>query len=95
MNKVELIEKVADKTGLTKKNVGNVVGATREAISNALTEGERVTLVGFGTFQVVQGKARRGRNPQTGDEIQIRAKGVPKFVPRKGLKEKVGCKEIK
>ena len=89
MNKAELIEEVVGKTGLTKKDVGLVVDALMEAISNTLEKGEKVTLVGFGTFQTTQKKSRRGRNPQTGEEIQIPAKKVPKFVPGKNLREKV------
>jgi len=89
MNKAQLIEEVSDKTGLTKKDVRTVVDAVMETIANSLEKGEKVTLVGFGTFQVMQRKARRGRNPQTGEEIQISAKKVPKFVPGKGLREKV------
>ena len=89
MNKAELIEEVVGKTGLTKKDVGLVVDALMEAISNTLEKGEKVTLVGFGTFQTIQKKSRRGRNPQTGEEIQIPAKKVPKFVPGKNLREKV------
>jgi len=89
MNKAELIEEVVGKTGLTKKDVGLVVDALMEAISNTVEKGEKVTLVGFGTFQTIQKKSRRGRNPQTGEEIQIPAKKVPKFVPGKNLREKV------
>jgi len=89
MNKAELIEEVAGKTGLTKKDVGVVLDAFIETVGDTLSKDEKVTLVGFGTFQVVQRKARRGRNPQTGKELQIPAKKVPKFVPGKGLREKV------
>jgi len=89
MNKAQLIEEVSDKTGLTKKDVGIVLDAVIETIANSLKKGEKVTLVGFGTFQVMQRKARKGRNPQTGEEIQISAKKVPKFVPGKELREKV------
>ena len=89
MNKAELIEEVVGKTGLTKKDVGLVVDALMEAISNTVEKGEKVTLVGFGTFQTIQKKSRRVRNPQTGEEIQIPAKKVPKFVPGKNLREKV------
>ena len=89
MNKKELVAQVAGKTGITKKNIANVIGAFTETIAESLSKGEKVTLAGFGTFQIMQRKARRGRNPQTGDEIQIPAKKVPKFVPGKGLREKV------
>ena len=89
MNKAELGEEVSSKTGLTKKETGNVVDAMTETITDTLSKGEKVTLVGFGTFQVMQRKARRGRNSQTGKEIQIPAKKVPKFLPGKGLREKI------
>ena len=85
MNKAELIEEVSGKTGLTKKKTGNAVDALTETITNTLSKGEKVTLVGFGTFQVMERKARRGVNPQTGGTIQIPAKKVPKFRPGKGL----------
>ena len=89
MNKAELIEDVSGDTGLTKKETGNVVDAVTETITYILARGEKVTLVGFGTFQVMERKARRGVNPQTGETIQIPAKEVPKFVLGKGLREKV------
>lgn len=89
MNKAELIEEVANRTGLTKKVVGKTVDAVTSTITNSLAEGERVTLVGFGSFRVMRRKERRGRNPQTGEEIQIPAKDVPKFQAGKGLKNAV------
>jgi len=89
MNKAELIEEVSGKTGLTKKKTGNVVDALTETITNTLSKGEKVTLVGFGTFRVMERKARRGVNPQTGRAIQIPAKRVAKFVPGKTLRQKV------
>ena len=89
MNKAELIEEVASETGLTKRTSGKAVDAVASTISDCLTRGEKVTLVGFGTFRVRQRKARTGRNPQTGATIQIPAKKVPKFVPGKNLKNKV------
>jgi len=89
MNKAELIEEVAGKTGLTKKETQNVIDATTEVIRNVLSRREKVTLVGFGTFQVIEKKARRGVNPQTRKAIQIPAKKVPKFRPGKNLREKV------
>jgi len=90
MNKAGLIEKVADKVGITKREVGNVIDATTEAIGKALSRGEKITLVSFGTFQLIERKARRGRNPQTGEIIQIPAKRAVKFRAGKGLKEKIG-----
>jgi len=90
MNKAELAEEVSTETGLTKAASGRVVSGITDAITDALARGERLTLVGFGTFQAVARKARRGRNPQTGETIQIPAKKVPRFKPGKGLREAVG-----
>jgi len=89
MNKAELIEKVSSKTGLTKKVSREAVDAIVSAITDSLAREEKVTLVGFGTFQVMERKSRKGRNPRTGEGIQIPAKKVPKFVPGKGLKERM------
>jgi len=89
MNKAELAEKVADQTGLTKKTSREAVDGIISAITDSLAREEKVTLVGFGTFQVMGRKARRGVNPQTRGTIQIPAKKVPKFRPGKGLREKV------
>jgi len=88
MNKVELAAEVASQTGLTKRASGKAVEAVVSAISNCLARGEKVALVGFGTFQVAKRKARRGVNPRTRETIQIPAKKVPKFVPGKGLRDK-------
>lgn len=89
MNKAELVEKVAGEVGLTKKDVNNVVDAVTLAITDSLAGGEKVTLVGFGTFQVQKRKARQGVNPQTGQKISIPAKDVPKFKPGRSLREAV------
>ena len=89
MNKRELIDEVSGKVGITKKGAGNVIDAIVETITNALNKGEKVTLVGFGTFQVMERKARRGVNPQTRKSIQIPTKKVPKFRPGKSLREAV------
>ena len=89
MNKAELVEKVAAEVGLTKKDTNNVIDAITSAITNALSNTERVTLVGFGTFLVQSRKARRGVNPQTGGKINIPAKDVPKFRPGRALREAV------
>lgn len=83
------MEGVSGKTGLTKKKTQNVIDIMTEIIGDALSRGEKVTLVGFGTFQVASRKARRGVNPQTRETIQIAAKKVPKFTPGKSLREKV------
>jgi len=89
MNKAELIEKVSSKAGLTKKDVDCAIDALVDVVTTAIKEGDKVALVGFGTFQTVQRKARKGLNPQTGKTIQIPARKVPKFKPGKVLKEAV------
>lgn len=89
MNKANLVDEVSGKVGITKKDAGNVVDAITRTITNTLKKGEKVTLVGFGTFQVMQRRARRGVNPQTRGTIQIPAKKVAKFRPGKGLRERV------
>ncbi len=89
MNKADLVEKIADQTGLTKKTSREAVDAVISAITDSLSREEKVTLVGFGTFQVMERKARKGRNPQTRETINIPAKNVPKFRPGKGLREAV------
>ncbi|TKJ45415.1 DNA-binding protein [Candidatus Aerophobetes bacterium Ae_b3b] len=89
MNKADLAEKIADQTGLTKKTSREAVDAVISAITDSLSREEKVTLVGFGTFQVMERKARKGRNPQTRETINIPAKNVPKFRPGKGLREAV------
>ena len=83
------VHQVAIETGLTKKASDRVVDAVVLAISDCLASGEKVTLVGFGTFGVRQRKARTGRNPQTGAALQIPAKTVAKFLQGKDLKESV------
>ena len=92
MNKVELIGSVAEKTGLTKKDSEKAVKAAFESIEKALASGERVQLIGFGTFEVRKRKARKGRNPQTGEEIKISAAKVPAFKAGKALKDAVAKK---
>ncbi|SHE96049.1 bacterial nucleoid protein Hbs [Seinonella peptonophila] len=89
MNKAELVERVAEITGKTKKEAAASVDAIFKAISEALEKGEKVTLIGFGNFEVRERAARTGRNPQTGEEIQIEASKVPAFKPGKQLKESV------
>ena len=89
MNKAELVEQIANQTGLTKKTSREAVNAIISVITDSLSREEKVTLVGFGTFQVMERKARRGMNPQTRETIQIPAKKAPKFVPGKSLREKV------
>ncbi|MGI6096772.1 MAG: HU family DNA-binding protein [Dethiobacteria bacterium] len=89
MNKSELISSVAEKTGLTKKDTEKVVNAVFESINESLSRGDKVQLIGFGTFDVRQRGAREGRNPATGEPIQIQAARVPVFKPGKALKESV------
>jgi len=89
MNKTELVEKVSSKAGLTKKDTACAIDTVVDVITTAIKTGDKVSLVGFGTFQAVQRKARTGLNPQTGKTIQIPARKVPKFKPGKGLKEAV------
>lgn len=89
MNKGELITSVADKAGLTKKDADKAVAAVFESIQDALAGGDRVQLIGFGTFEVRARKARKGRNPQTGEEIFIDSAQVPAFKPGKALKDAV------
>lgn len=89
MNKAELIASVAEKTDLTKKDAEKAVSAVLETIEEALAKGEKVQLVGFGTFEIRERAARKGRNPQTGEVIDIAAAKVPVFKPGKALRESV------
>lgn len=89
MNKAGLVEAVSDKTGITKKKTGNVVDAVTKTITDTLSQGEKITLVGFGTFQVRQRRARKGINPQTKEALTIPAKKVLKFKAGKELREAV------
>lgn len=88
-NKADLVDKVADKAGLTKKDSNAAVEAVFDSIQEFLAEEEKVQLIGFGTFEVRERAARKGRNPQTGEEIQIPATKVPAFKAGKNLKEAV------
>ncbi|SES87612.1 bacterial nucleoid protein Hbs [Oceanobacillus limi] len=89
MNKTELVSAVAEKSELSKKDATAAVEAVFESISDSLKEGEKVQLIGFGNFEVRERAARTGRNPQTGEEIQIPASKVPAFKPGKQLKDLV------
>ncbi|CAI8943574.1 DNA-binding protein HU-beta [Brevibacillus sp. IT-7CA2] len=89
MNKTELIAKVAETTELTKKDSTKAVDAMLEAIADALKAGDKVSLVGFGNFEVRERAARKGRNPQTGEEIEIAASKMPAFKAGKELKDSV------
>lgn len=86
MNKGDLINEVA-KVLNTKKDAQAAVDCVLSTITESLANNDTVTLVGFGTFKSVKREARKGRNPQTGEEIDIAARNVPKFVPGKALKE--------
>lgn len=88
MNKGDLINEVA-KVVSTKKEAQEAVDCVFSSITKAMKTGDTVTLVGFGTFKVVERKARKGRNPQTGEEIDIKASKAPKFTAGKALKEAV------
>lgn len=87
MNKAELVTSVATKSGLSKKDAEKAIDATIETVEEALGKGDKVTLVGFGTFEVRDRAARKGRNPQTGEEIEIAAARVPSFKAGKSLKD--------
>ena len=87
MNKGDLIDAIAASTGLSKADSGRAVDATTSAIAGELSSDGSVALVGFGTFSVSHRAARMGRNPATGEAIQIKASNVPKFKAGKGLKD--------
>ncbi len=89
MNKTELIDLVAEKAGMSKKDSEKAVKAVLDSITEGLLKGDKVQLVGFGTFEVRNRKEREGRNPATGEKIKIMALKVPAFKPGKALKEKV------
>ena len=89
MNKNDLIAAVADGTGLTKADVAKAVDSVFDTITGSLKSGTEVRLVGFGTFSVANRRASEGRNPRTGEKIQIPASKQPKFKAGKGLKDAV------
>lgn len=89
MKKVELIEAVAEKTGLTKADATRAIDATFEAITDALANGDKVPLVGFGTFSISKRAAREGRNPRTGEPVKIEARNAVSFKAGSALKESV------
>lgn len=91
MNKGELIEVIAEKADVTKKDAELILTATLETIVESVSEGEKVSLVGFGSFEKRHRKARAGRNPQTGEELTIAATDVPAFSAGKGFKETVAA----
>ncbi len=89
MNKTELTAALAAKTGLAKKDAEKAVNAFVEVVTETLTAGEKVQVVGFGTFEVKERPARTARNPRTGEEIQIEASKAPAFKVGKALKDAV------
>ncbi|AFZ15422.1 MAG TPA: HU family DNA-binding protein [Oculatellaceae cyanobacterium] len=93
MNKGELVDKVAEKATVTKKQADAVLTAALESIMEAVSEGDKVTLVGFGSFESRERKAREGRNPKTGEKMDIPATKVPAFSAGKLFKDKVAPSE--
>lgn len=91
MNKTDLIDAIAAAADLPKASAGRALDAIVDSITDALSKGDQVTLVGFGTFAVKHRAAREGRNPQTGQTIQIKASNVPGFKPGKALKDAVNA----
>lgn len=89
MNKTDLVNSVAEKSELTKKDAARAVDAVFESIERALSSNDKVQIIGFGNFEVRERAARKGRNPQTGAEIEIAASKVPVFKPGKGLKDAI------
>lgn len=89
MNKGELVDAVADKASVTKKQVDAVLNAVLEVIMEAVSSGDKVTLVGFGSFESRERKAREGRNPKTNEKMEIPATRVPAFSAGKLFREKV------
>lgn len=92
MNKTELINAVAEASELSKKDATKAVDAVFDTLLDALKNGDKVQLIGFGNFEVRERAARKGRNPQTGEEIEIAASKVPAFKPGKALKDAVAGK---
>jgi DNA-binding protein HU-beta len=89
IKKAELVSSIAEEAGLSKASAARALDATTDAITSALKNGDKVTLVGFGTFSVKERAARTGRNPQTGATMQIKASKAPHFKVGKSLKEAV------
>ena len=89
MNKTELVAAIAEKTGLTKKDAEGAVKAFTDTVAEQLKAGDKIQLVGFGTFEVAERAARTGKNPQTGEAINIPASKAPKFKAGKALKDSI------
>ena len=93
MNKAELIDKISKDAGITKSQANEALDSFTNAVVTTLKKGDRVTLVGFGTFSVSERAARNGRNPQTGAVIKIKARKVPKFKAGKEFSTKISGKK--
>ncbi len=89
MTKAEFVSRLAKYAGLTKAQAESAINGFMEIVKEELSRGGNITLVGFGTFEVVERAGRKGRNPRTGEVIEIKPTKVPKFRPGKGLKEAV------
>jgi DNA-binding protein HU-beta len=89
LNKTDLVNSVREKTNLSLKDSEKVLKAVLNTITQALVKGDKIQLIGFGTFETKKRAARKGRNPKNGDEIQISAKRIPVFKPGKALKSRV------
>ena len=89
MNKTELVAAMAEKAGLSKKDAEAALKAFTETVAEELKKGEKIALVGFGTFEVSERAAREGRNPQTGEPMKIAASKAPKFKAGKALKDAI------
>src|SRR5699024_10274362 len=89
MNKTDLVNAVAEKSELSKKDAAKAVDAVFESVMDSLSKGEKVQIIGFGNFEVRERSARKGRNPQTGEEIEIHASKIPAYKAGKALKDAV------
>jgi len=89
LTKAELIEKMANDADISKAAAGNALNSLIDNIAKSIKKGQKVTLVGFGTFSLTKRKARMGRNPRTGEAIKIKASKSPKFTPGKAFKDAV------
>ena len=94
MNKADLIDRIATGCGISKAQAASAIDTAVDSITSALKKGDRVALIGFGTFSVSQRKARNGRNPQTGATIKIAARGVAKFTPGAELAKSVNLRSF-
>ncbi|MCR5234954.1 MAG: HU family DNA-binding protein [Lachnospiraceae bacterium] len=92
MNKSELIAAMAEKSGIAKKDAEAALNALTESVADALKKGDKVQLIGFGTFDVAERAAREGKNPLTGEKIKIKASKAPKFKAGQALKDSVNKK---